>query len=64
MAELGGGQIPTGIVHQFLFPPVEHCPKCSQEILMRPGLLFGYLYDFNGCHTIEHFSLYCQCKRF
>ncbi|KAA1128364.1 hypothetical protein PGTUg99_014488 [Puccinia graminis f. sp. tritici] len=60
MAELGNGRIPTRIVHQSLFPPVEHCPKCSQERPMRPSSLFGYLYDVDGCHTVEHFSLYCQ----
>jgi hypothetical protein len=62
MAELGDGRIPTRIVHQSLFPPVEHCPKCSKERPLRPSSLFGYLYDVDGCHTIEHFSLYCQRK--
>ncbi|POW08997.1 hypothetical protein PSTT_07138 [Puccinia striiformis] len=60
MAELGDGRIPTRIVHQSLFPPVKHCPKCSKERPMRPSWLFGYLYDVDGCHTIQHFSLYCQ----
>jgi hypothetical protein len=64
MAELGDGRIPTRIVEQSLFPPVEHCPKCSQERRMRPSSLFGYLYDVDGCHTVEHFSLYCQRKPF
>ncbi|KAI9620448.1 hypothetical protein H4Q26_013660 [Puccinia striiformis f. sp. tritici PST-130] len=64
MAELGDGRIPTRIVHQSLFPPVKHCPKCSKERPMRPSWLFGYLYDVDGCHTIQHFSLYCQRKDF
>ncbi|KAI7967081.1 hypothetical protein MJO29_000358 [Puccinia striiformis f. sp. tritici] len=57
MAELGD-------VHQSLFPPFKHCPKCSQEHPMRPSSLFGYLCDVDGCHTIEHFSLYCQREPF
>ncbi|KAA1134116.1 hypothetical protein PGTUg99_027801 [Puccinia graminis f. sp. tritici] len=60
MAELGDGRIPTRIVHQSLFPPVEHCQKCSKKRPMRRSSLFGYLYDVDGGHTIEHFSLYCQ----
>ncbi|KAI9615124.1 hypothetical protein H4Q26_011664 [Puccinia striiformis f. sp. tritici PST-130] len=60
MAELGDGRIPARIVHQSLFPPFKHCPKCAQERPMRSSLLFGYLYDVDGCRTIEHFSLYCQ----
>ncbi|KAA1097925.1 hypothetical protein PGT21_023954 [Puccinia graminis f. sp. tritici] len=27
VSELGDGRIPTRIVHQSLFPLVEHCPK-------------------------------------
>ncbi|KAH9449878.1 hypothetical protein Pst134EB_020687 [Puccinia striiformis f. sp. tritici] len=64
MAELGDGRIPARIVHQSLFPPFKHCPKCSQERPMRSSLLFGYLYDVDGCRTIEHFSLYCQREPF
>ncbi|KNE94327.1 hypothetical protein PSTG_12352 [Puccinia striiformis f. sp. tritici PST-78] len=58
MTELDDGRLPIRIVDQSLFPPVEHCTKCSRT--MRSSSLFGYLYDVDGCHTIEHFSLYCQ----
>ncbi|KAH9812932.1 hypothetical protein DFH28DRAFT_1175485, partial [Melampsora americana] len=60
MAELDDGRLPIRIVDQALYPPVEHCLKCSRIQPMRSSSLFGYLYDVDGCHTIEHFSLYCQ----
>ncbi|KNE90157.1 hypothetical protein PSTG_16380 [Puccinia striiformis f. sp. tritici PST-78] len=64
MAELGDGRIPARIVHRSLFPPFKHCPKCAQERPMRSSSLFGYLYNVDGCRTIEHFSLYCQREPF
>ncbi|EGG04959.1 uncharacterized protein MELLADRAFT_88423 [Melampsora larici-populina 98AG31] len=60
MPELDDGRLPIRIVEQSLYPPFEHCPKCSRTRPMRAKSLFGYLYDVDGCHTIEHFYLYCQ----
>ncbi|EGG01127.1 uncharacterized protein MELLADRAFT_92624 [Melampsora larici-populina 98AG31] len=55
MTELSDGCLPIHVVDQLLFTPVEHCPKCLRT--MQPRLLFGYLYDIDGCHTIEQFHL-------
>lgn len=61
LPELPDGSTPIRVPRYLLLPPISrHCPQCKSGKRLMCKDLFGYLYDIDGCHTVQHFSYYCQ----
>ncbi|KAH9807982.1 hypothetical protein DFH28DRAFT_1113855 [Melampsora americana] len=60
LPETVDGRIPIRIAQHYLLPPVRNCPACRTGHALETDTLFGYLYDIDGCRTVQHFSSYCR----
>lgn len=61
LPEMPDGSTPIRVPQYLLLPPItRNCPQCDTGKSLMCKDLFGYLYDLDGCHTVQHFSYYCQ----
>ena len=57
LPQLLNGQLPVRVPQVFLLPPVgPTCPECRSGKKMTVKSSFGYLYDIDGCQTVQHYS--------